>query len=57
MPLIIFFGLEDPTTINVTEKLIPSPAYSVFVRHYSLLYPHGRRAGPLPEHLFDDTDS
>ena len=42
VPLIIFFGLEDPTTIDVTEELISSPAYRVVIRHYSLLYPHGR---------------
>jgi hypothetical protein len=42
VPLIIFFGLEDPTTINVTEELVSSPAYRVVIRHYSLLYPHGR---------------
>jgi hypothetical protein len=37
VPLIFLLGLEDPTTIDVTEELVSSSTYSVFVRHYSLL--------------------
>jgi hypothetical protein len=37
MLLIVILGLENTTTIDVTEKLVPSPVHHTFFGHVYLL--------------------
>jgi hypothetical protein len=49
VPLVFLLGLEDPTTVDVTEELVPSPGEHVLFGHSLLLLYLPEGMDPLPE--------